>query len=115
MLAFNLNFCPAATGKTGVWVNGRCLYSCVQPWQAPLALPLTEFPRIQWLRPVRVRIRVYINLSQLKIKISIEFFTKKFHKSLGLPGGPVVKNPPCNARDMGLIPGPGRYHMLQGV
>ena len=23
----------------------------------------------------------------------------------GFPGGPVVKNPPCNARDTGLIPG----------
>ena len=23
------------------------------------------------------------------------------------PGGPVVKNPPFNAKDMGLIPGPG--------
>ena len=23
-------------------------------------------------------------------------------------GGPVVMNPPANARDMGLIPGPGR-------
>ena len=23
------------------------------------------------------------------------------------PGGPVVKNPPCNAEDMGLIPGWG--------
>ena len=30
------------------------------------------------------------------------------------PGGPVVKNPPDNARNMGLIPGPGRSHMLQG-
>ena len=29
----------------------------------------------------------------------------------GLPGGPVVKNQPCNARDTGLIPGPGRSHM----
>ena len=26
---------------------------------------------------------------------------------LGLPGGPVVKNPPANAGDVGLIPGPG--------
>ena len=25
----------------------------------------------------------------------------------GFPGGPVVKNPPCNAGDMGLIPGQG--------
>ena len=29
------------------------------------------------------------------------------------PGGPLVKNLPANARDMGLIPGPGRFHMLQ--
>ena len=28
----------------------------------------------------------------------------------GFPGGPVVKNPPCNAMDTGLIPGPGRSH-----
>ena len=29
----------------------------------------------------------------------------------GFPGGPVVKNPPCTARDTNLIPGPGRSHM----
>ena len=28
------------------------------------------------------------------------------------PGGPVVKNPPAKAGDMGLIPGPGRPYML---
>ena len=28
------------------------------------------------------------------------------------PGGIVDKNPPANAGDMGLIPGPGRLHML---
>ena len=28
-----------------------------------------------------------------------------------LPGGPVVKNSPANAGDMGSIPGPGRLHM----
>ena len=32
----------------------------------------------------------------------------------GFPGGPVVKNPPSNARDTGLIPCPGRSHMLWG-
>ena len=26
-------------------------------------------------------------------------------------GGAVVKNPPANARDTGLSPGPGRSHM----
>ena len=31
----------------------------------------------------------------------------------GLPGGPVVESPPCNAGDMGLIPGQRtRSHML---
>ena len=31
----------------------------------------------------------------------------------GLPGGPMVKNPPANAGDMGSIPGLGRSHMLR--
>ena len=31
----------------------------------------------------------------------------------GSPGGSLVKNPPANARDTGLIPGPGRSHMDQ--
>ena len=30
----------------------------------------------------------------------------------GFPGGPVVKNPPCNAKDTCLIPGLGRSHTL---
>ena len=33
--------------------------------------------------------------------------------SLDFPGGAVVKNPPANAGDTSLIPGLGRYHMLQ--
>ena len=30
------------------------------------------------------------------------------------PGGPVAKNPPANAGNMGSIPGPGRFHMQWG-
>ena len=39
----------------------------------------------------------------------------KMHKycSADFSGGPVVENPPCNARDTGSIPGPGRFHMVQ--
>ena len=33
------------------------------------------------------------------------------HKKLGFPGGTVVKKPPANAGDAGLIPGPGRFHL----
>ena len=29
----------------------------------------------------------------------------------GFPGGTMGKNLPANAGDMGLIPGPGRFHM----
>ena len=35
-------------------------------------------------------------------------------KMRDLPGGPVVKNLPANARHMGLITAPGRFHMPQG-
>ena len=31
----------------------------------------------------------------------------------GFPSGTVVKNPPANAGDAGLSPGPGRSHMLR--
>ena len=31
-----------------------------------------------------------------------------------VPGGPVVKNPPANAGDMGSIPVLGRFHVPQG-
>ena len=38
---------------------------------------------------------------------------RKKQLCLGFPGGPVVKNLPANAGDMGSIPAPGRSHMLQ--
>ena len=31
-----------------------------------------------------------------------------------LPGGPLVKNPPANAGDTGLVPSPGGFHMPWG-
>ena len=38
----------------------------------------------------------------------------KRKKNWGLPGGPVVKNLPTSVGEMHSIPGPGRFHMLQG-
>ena len=35
--------------------------------------------------------------------------TKQNGQNLDSPDGPVVKNPPTNAEDTGLIPGPGRF------
>ena len=39
-----------------------------------------------------------------------------WHKEcpLDFPDGPVVKNLPANAVDMGSIPGLGRFHLLRG-
>ena len=34
-------------------------------------------------------------------------------ESWDFPGGSVAKNLPANAGDTGLIPGPGRSHILQ--
>ena len=31
------------------------------------------------------------------------------------PGGTVDKNPPAKGGHLGLIPGPGRFHMPQGI
>ena len=45
-----------------------------------------------------------VNVSRLVRKLS--------EASLGgFPGGAVVENPPANAGDTGLIPGPGRFRM----
>ena len=33
-------------------------------------------------------------------------------KKLKITGGPVAKNLPANAGDIGLIPDPGKFHML---
>ena len=43
---------------------------------------------------------IHIKVSPLKNLLSGDF-----------PGGTVVKNPPANAGDNGLSPGPGRSHM----
>ena len=41
--------------------------------------------------------------------LKIDFILK--NTVWGFPGGPVVKNPPCNAGDTSLIPSPERPHM----
>ena len=38
----------------------------------------------------------------------------KTYTKVAFPGGPVVKNLPCNRRDTSSNPGLERYHMLQG-
>ena len=49
------------------------------------------------------------HVPEIKTQHNQNFF--KTHTQMNFPGGPVVGNPPANARDMDLIPGPGRAHM----
>ena len=44
---------------------------------------------------------------------TIYWKNKEKIKTLGFPGGAVVKNLPANAGDTGSSPGPGRSHMPQ--
>ena len=55
-------------------------------------------------------------LSLLSFKLPVVHFPKKKKCTQRLVGGPVVKNPPCNAGDLGLTLGWGksRFHMPQG-
>ena len=48
------------------------------------------------------------------VQTTLQFSLLKLSVTLDFPGGPVVKNLPANAGDMGLTSGPGRSHMSQG-
>ena len=51
----------------------------------------------------------------LRLKVQDEG-TRRYEgggRAVYFPGGPVVKNPPANAGDMGSIPCPGKSHMLR--
>ena len=44
----------------------------------------------------------------------LEISDEEFKSNYAFPGGPVEKNLLANAGDLGLIVGPGRFHMLWG-
>ena len=54
--------------------------------------------------------RVSENYTSIYLTLKIGIFLHQT-QGRGLPGGSVVKKPPVNARDTGLIPGLGRPHM----
>ena len=49
----------------------------------------------------------------MDIPYMLSILTNQMINSRDFPGGTAVKNPPANAGNMGLIPGPGRSHMPQ--
>lgn len=49
-----------------------------------------------------------------ELEFTVAKWMCKIKPKLDLSGGPVVKNSPANEEDTGLVPGPGRFHLLQG-
>ena len=72
---------------------------------------LLSNPRIggAWWAAISVVAQSRTRLKQL----SSSSFLLQWLFFLDFPGGPVVRSPPASAGDMGLIPGPGRFHMQQ--
>ena len=60
--------------------------------------------KLEEQRPERVKPFIW---QKLQNKSSTSLLTSKPVSSWDLPGGPVVKNPPANARVPGSIPAPG--------
>ena len=88
--------------------KGRTTHSSILAWR----IPKTEEPgELQSMRLQRVRHNWVTKLASRDPRT--DFMASECHAG-GFPGGPVVKNLPANAGDMGLTPGPGRFHMLWG-
>ena len=64
--------------------------------------------------PSKEKCEIKSHRTNVNLKIpNISTHSKK-SECKDFPGGPVVKNPPANAADMGFIPGQGtRSHMPQ--
>ena len=56
-----------------------------------------------------VRKAKYVIVNIVYKSYIIIYYFKIFIRKMGFPGVSVVKNPPVNARDMGSIPGSGRF------
>ena len=56
--------------------------------------------------------KFYCDLFPFTYNLGLLGLITAFKKMLrGFSGGPVVRNPPANAGDTGLILGPGRFHI----
>ena len=63
----------------------------------------------------QVTLSISIVFPFLLLPLALQFFgvITEIAYLLDLPGGAMDKNPPADTGDMGLIPGPGRFHRLR--
>ena len=105
----------------GLLITARCVRLYLQPWHYLISLcknsqirmskaglslrhshslfPFTQFSAL--MSPPQV-------ISPISSILALFLFLSMYHSLMGFPGGSVVKNPPANAGDAGLISGLGR-------
>ena len=80
-------FLAPGTGQDSIWLQTDPTHLLLASISQSLLIYLSSLSLLQYLQT---------------------FYIKSF------PGGPVVKNIPANAGDIGLIPGLGRFHIPWG-
>ena len=91
-----------------------CPVSCVA--SAPQGLSKVQFHPVPLFQTSILELRLSLVQNQKEKKEKSAHQKQTFVLRIlasDSPGGPVDKNPAASAGDMGLIPLPGRFHMLQ--
>ena len=78
-------------------------------------IAIKQVPWIFWF-PNAYKSYIYTILSSVMCNsiMSTHIPSLKNTLLLDFPGGPVINSQPANVGDTGLIPGPGRFHVLGG-
>ena len=90
------------------------------PRSKHLLISCLQSPSAVILETPQNKVSHYFHCSPMYLPWSDETMTSFYlnyhlkNPNLTVPGGPVVKNLPDRARDMGSIPAPGRFHMPWG-
>ena len=93
-------------GETWKWWHGN-------GFDVAILFDFLSLRKGQWAYLLKIRASCWEDL-QRKIKEREQKTTQNKKINRDLPGGPLGRNPPACAEDVGSVPGPGRFHMPQG-
>ena len=93
-------------GETWKWWHGNC-------FDVTILFDFLSLRNGQWPSLVKIWASCWEDL-QRKGKKREQKTTQNKNINWDLPDGPVGRNPPASAEDVGSIPGVGRFHMPQG-
>ena len=82
---------------------------------SPIAQQAKNLPAMQEIQEMWVQFLVQKDPREEGVATHSSILCLKNSMDRAFPGGSVIKNPSANAEDTGLIPGPGRFHMLRST